>query len=150
METIKTSIVQMYPLSLIEEGKKFNINLGDSEVIELKSLYYCTGGDLGVGLNQITFGLYRKSDVSSMSGIMKDEADIIWSTRLTTKFVTESLKCGWTDMIHFPSPLILIRPPSIIAQESVITVYSLLVRIYYLIRRVSKVEMAKLMMKDHE
>lgn len=149
METLKTKAVNITP-SAIETGVKFDIPLGNLEVIELKSLFYSTDGSLAAGLNQIIFGLYRKSDVLSMAGIMGDEDDIIWNTKLSTQFVTESLKCGWSKMIHFPNQLILIRPPSLIAQQNVITVYHLLVRLYYIIRRVSKDEWTKLLIKDHE
>ena len=147
MESIKTDTLAILPIATVE-GDKYKINVGSNEVIALKALNIEVWGQgLIAGANVITVGLYRKSDKFPASD---DDVDIIWSFTWRIRFVTESIDISYNDMIHFPQPLYLIRPPRLIHSSSGFIAPEIVVKLYYMIKVLPDVDMTKLRMKDHD
>lgn len=146
-ETVKIARVGLSATTNFE-GDRAPINLGRDEVVLLMSLYYWWSAFLSAGENIINIGLWKRTDTDPPA-VLTDHTDLIWSTRHVKKFVTESVSASGNELIHFPKPLILIRPPRVIASRAIATSATVDVRLFYQILKVSKDQMAMLMMKDH-
>jgi hypothetical protein len=132
-------------------GEKFNLNVGDKEVIEVRSLYcYMAVMGLTAGCNSVYLGLYRKSEKLPKNIGYKDDGDMIWSTRWQRHFVTESVGSSKSEYIIFPKPIILLRPPQLVHQYNNFVSVVVQMRLYYTIKKLSSQELAKLMIKDHD
>jgi len=137
--------------SLTITGVKAPIGLGNDEIIELMALdYNLAVSNMGVGSNSVCLGLYRKSEKLPRGIGYNEDSDMIWSLRWRQRFVTESLEASKNGHIAFPSSIMLIRPPQMVHRYSGYTGLVVHLRLYYKIRRVSKEEIAKLMLKDHD
>lgn len=132
-------------------GATFPIIMGRDEVIILMALAYWWRGTLAAGENRMELGLWRKSDVANDPAIVpySDHTDMIWGTVSSSEMVAESLKNSDDDFVTFPWPMVLIRPPRLLARALIMTSPLVEARLYYHTREVSDIELAKLMVKDH-
>jgi len=100
------------------------------------------------------------------AGIWRKSSPRVEATLLTTGYQSADLVdhtvAGWVQSTavgiwlasqvqdkRFPEPLILLRPPQLVAYGSVADVGFVYVTCYYRLKTVSKTELAKLMAKDH-
>lgn len=150
MENLRTIAIDDLA-SLTITGKKANLNIGEKEVIELRSLHYymCALG-VAAGANSVYLGLYRKSEKLPKSIGYGNDSDEVWATRWVEKFVTESISLSKNGYIVFPKPILLLRPPQMVHQYSNFIGLDIQMRLYYTIKKLPSQELAKLMIKDHE
>jgi hypothetical protein len=152
MDNIRTSVAIIIPVPASVMGEKFNIALGENEAIELRALTYNFDAP-ETGPQVMESGLYRKSDKNPSSIWDSKDSDIIWATRDANHFVTESIIRSVSKMIHFPKSIILVRPPRLITKLPNIlpgNPKGYVMRLYYRIIKVSKHELTKLLIKDHD
>ena len=151
MESLKSKSVS-FEVSAVIQGEKYPINLGVNEIMELRAIYYYIGSDIAVGINNLFYGLYRKSEKLPALLIGSTDSDIIWSSGWVVDFVTESVKLSKSEYILFPQPILLLRPPQLcgIVGGGDFPNNMMDVRLYYTLKRISKDLMSKLMLKDHE
>lgn len=152
MDIIRSCVAIIRPYPGIVKGKRFNIVLGNQEGIVLKALTY--NFDVPeVGSQIMESGLYRKSDKNPDSIWDSEDSDIIWATRDVNHFVAESFLRSVGKMIHFPDSIILIRPPRLITRLPNVlpgNPNGYVMRLYYHIKKLSKDDLTKLMIKDHD
>lgn len=150
-ESVKTSyqvIIQAAPSP--KEGSPFQILIGHDEVMVLLGLHYFWTMGFGAGNNVVDIGLWRKTDTDPTRSIPEETGDdMIWSEEATVLFVTESISSSEHREFIFPKPLVLIRAPRLMWRYTVGTDFVLGMRLYYELREVTEVELAKLMIKDH-
>lgn len=151
MESIKIA----YAVMVIgtTDGVKFNMSLAPDEIIHLKALHYIVSPTAVVpGTNVIRLALYRKSDKNPISLANNEEdSDIVWRTLIIKELaLNQSMTLSQSEMIHFPQPLILIRPPRLITEKIGLAGVIARMRLYYTIKNATKNEIAKLMLKDHD
>lgn len=149
MESLKTVLNFIVPSGAVK-GVKFDINLGNNEVIILEALYYSHNMVPAVGMNATSLGLYRKSEKLPVTIFSNNDSDLIWSNKDVGKFVVETMKVSWSEMIYFPLGFTLIRPPQLLGQFTGGASDGIMMRLYYRIKKISDAEMAKLMLKDHD
>ena len=148
-ETVKMTRIGVVLASPGAEGYAFNINIASDEIMVLQSLYHWWTGTFVAGINTAEFTLWRKTDSNPPGYGFDDSPDIVWHTRYKINFVTESINQGNDGYITFPSPLVLIRPPRLYVRTTTMTGANLEMRLYYILRKVSDIDLAKLMVKDH-
>ena len=151
MESLKT-ITYSFEATAVMQGKKYPINLGLDEIIELRAIYYYIGAGIAVGDNNLFFGLYRKSEKLPELLLGSTDSDIIWCSGWVIKFVTESVKLSKSEYIKFPQPILLLRAPQLcgIVGGGDFPGNLLEIRLYYTLKKISKELMTKLMLKDHD
>jgi len=149
-ESVKVALATFVPDATVT-GDTFDMNLGINEVAVMLSLYYWWKGVPAAGGNFCRMAIWRKSDekYDPAGLVFNRHTDIIWDLMEIYNFVTESVWCGGKGHVIFPWPVILIRPPRLLAQVALMTTPIVSARIYYLIQKVSDEELAKLMVKDH-
>lgn len=151
-ESIKSALAVIDPLTSSLKGYQFPINLGRNEVLVLLGFDYSVVGNIASGTNRIEFGIYRKSDrLPDGDWIFANisNQDIVWSRCHQHYWTTGNSRSSWSEMIHLPYPVVLIRPPQLCALADVFDSGIIEMRIYYLVAKASDTELAELMVKDH-
>jgi hypothetical protein len=98
--------------------------------------------------------LWRKSAPATKATILttwREDTDVIDYYAISNEWTTA---VGYSDSYkqmykNFPHPLVIIRPPQLVAQ-SVAAQTSVNLWLWYTTRRVSEAQMAELMVKDHD
>lgn len=149
-ESVKVARVGFTPGGTLG-GETFPMIMGDDEVVVLMSLDYWWRGTLAAGENRVEMGLWRKSDEANDPPLVPfiEHTDMIWGTVVSIDFTTESHANSGKDHIVFPWPMVLIRPPRFLARVLVLTGSLIEARLYYHTRKVTDIELARLMVKDH-
>lgn len=153
-ETVKWSEVHGYqalPTGALE-GHAFDVKLGDNEVMILKAMHYWWYGLLQPGINVGHFGLWRKTDSDPPANVWVSGAktDMVWHGLAGVLYaVGQSIRATEGETITFPDPLVLIRPPRLVMIMELVQAVNWSMRIYYVLRKVSDEQLAKLMVKDH-
>ena len=139
------------PAAATPKSAKFEIKIGDDEVMILQAMEYSWYGTLQVGQNLVVAGLWRKSDEHPPGQIAENAGspDMIWNRNEAISFVAESADAGRSGFVTFPRPLVLIRPPRLLLLTLTVTAVQYEARLYYALRRVSSDDLARLMVKDH-
>ena len=150
-ESVKSTRVGVPGIQAAKKGFKFPCLIAPDEVMILLAIDYWWHSILAVGNNVMQFGIWRKSDADCPSSIFASggSPDMIFSRVEKTLHVAESIKQGDRDFITLPWPMVLIRPPRLMVETAVMTSFVLDMRLWYLLRNVNDVDLAKLMVKDH-
>ncbi|KKL89745.1 hypothetical protein LCGC14_1911620 [marine sediment metagenome] len=133
-------------------GEKFDIKIGPDEIMVLLAFHWWWRAELGAaGVGDVVMGLWRKSETMPPGNDCFEESpDMIWA-QTDTIFTTA---VGQDDLsnaayITLPWPLTLIRPPQFVMRTTRLLNIRAEMRLYYLLREISNVDLAKLMVKDH-
>ena len=133
------------------EGYPFAMKMSQDEVMILLGLHYWWTGVPQAGSNGVNMGLWRKTDTNppGRTHAEGDSPDMVWSEHHTIKFVTESILASKARDVNFPWPIIFVRPPRFVIVTSTITGVAWSMRLYYILKEIGAVDLAKLMVKDH-
>ena len=147
VKTIRASHSESIPV--VATGKTFEIKLAPDEVMILLAFnWWWTGGTFPAGINEADLGLWRKSETLP-AAVITDSPDMVWSHKDTVNFVTESIKLGNGGYVNLPWPMVLVRPPQFVIRTTRVLSFLAEMRLFYLLREVGAVDLAKLMVKDH-
>lgn len=149
-ETIKISRVGVVPAAA-QDGEPFPMLMGKHEVAILHALEYWWVATAAAGLCEMQMMVWKKTDTNPPGGEASyaPSKSAIWSKREHSSFVTESIKCGNSDYLLLPLPIVLIRAPRLIHRMATWVNPRIEFRLYYRLQEVSDKELAELMVKDH-
>ncbi len=150
-ESVKSVRVGTNAVQAVMKGFKFEVLIAPDEVMILLAIDYWYHQANAVGVNIVEIGLWRKSDTDCHNTIFDgcSSPDMVFSRMTSDLAVAESIKMGDSAFITLPWPLVLIRPPRLMLKTTNITALLLDFRLWYLLRKVNDVDLAKLMVKDH-
>ncbi len=150
-ESVKTARVGINGPVNVLSGFKFEVNIAPDEVMILLAIDYWYNYVSAVGANEIQHALWRKSETDAPNTIFDagGSPDMLFSRIDKVIQIAESLKTADKEFISLPWPLILIRPPRLMCRTVAVTAFTLEWRLWYLLRKVNDVDLARLMVKDH-
>ena len=132
------------------DGQRFDIKMGPDEVMVLLAFHVWWTALSATGNNAVHMGLWRKSEsMPQGTNCFVSSPDMIWAEKDALFHDTVVTDGGKSQYIQLPWPMILIRPPQYCVRTVIMTNFFSEMRLYYLLRDVNDVDLAKLMVKDH-
>lgn len=151
MESVKTARVAIEQLGVAIEYAEIPIYPGDNEVALLLGASWTI---FVSGASYVYGGVWRKSSPHT--------DDALLTTGYMTADLVDHTVAGWVQSTavgiwvasqvqdkRFPEPIVLLRPPQLVALASVAAVSFIYLTCYFRLKTVSKMELAKFMAKDH-
>lgn len=151
IESVKVSRAFVINTAAEQIAAKFKINMGRNEVVILLAYYLQVV--FSAAAQTIFGGIYRKSEVvdsdPGTTEAVEDENWVHWAS-WAAGLAAFTGNTTQKEYFQLPYPMVLIRPPQLVMDNQQAASVSMNGTLYYVTERLSDIEIAKLMVKDHD